>query len=359
MNIPSLSIGGLISRKAIVQGGMGVGISMSRLAAAVANEGGIGVIAAAMAGVTEADCRTNPLEANTRILRNEIRAARRASNGILGANIIVALTHFPQLVHTAIQEGIDVIFSGGGLPLNLPQYLQNGVKTKLVPIISSARAAKLICQKWIQKFDYLPDAFVLEGPMAGGHLGFKVDQIDDPRFSLDKLLGEVLDTIQTIEKQHGRLIPVIVAGGVYTGADIRKYIGMGASGVQMGTRFVATHECDADDSFKQAYLDARKEDITIIDSPLGMPGRALRNRFIASAAAGEKKPFKCIYQCMKPCQPESSPYCIAMALAAAKKGNLKGGFAFAGANAYRVDQIVSVKELFASLEAEYGEVNSD
>jgi nitronate monooxygenase len=353
MEIPTLTIGGLVCKTAIVQGGMGVGISMSGLAAAVANEGGIGVIAGAMAGISEPDIRSNAIEANTRVLRNEIRAARRATDGLLGVNLMVVLTHFPDLVRTVIDEGIDVIFSGAGLPLNLPAYLKEGARTKLVPIISSARAAHLICQKWLLKFNYLPDGFVLEGPKAGGHLGFKAEQIDDPRFALENLLKEVLAVLRPIEETHGRSIPVIAAGGIYSGADIYNTLQLGASAVQMGTRFVATHECDADEAFKQAYVEAKEEDLVIIQSPVGMPGRALRNDFINSLAAGAKKSFKCTYQCVKSCNPLSSPYCIAMALAAARKGLLKNGFAFAGANAYRVDKIISVKELFESLKSEY------
>ena len=353
MEIPSLNIGGLISKVAIVQGGMGVGISMSGLASAVANEGGIGVIAGAMAGIGEPDCRDNATEANTRVLRNEIRAARSRTKGVLGVNIMVALTHFSDLVRTAIDEGIDIIFSGAGLPLDLPKYLTRGARTKLVPIISSARAASLICKKWMSKFNYLPDAFVVEGPKAGGHIGFKPDQIDNPRFALETIVKEVVEAIKPLEKQHKRTIPIIAAGGIFTGADIHTFLKLGASGVQMGTRFVATHECDADDAFKQAYINAGKDDLMVIESPVGMPGRAIRNSFLASLADGAQKPFRCVYKCVKSCQPEKSPYCIALALAAARKGLLKKGFAFAGANAYLVDKIISVKELMDSLKNEF------
>lgn len=353
MEIPSLNIGGLVSELAIIQGGMGVGISMSGLASAVANQGGIGVIAGAMAGISETDCLKNALEANIRVLKNEIRAARAASRGILGVNIMVALTHFSDLVRTAIDEGIDIIFSGAGLPLDLPKYLKNGARTKLVPIISSARAAKVICKKWLSRFNYLPDAFVVEGPKAGGHLGFKPDQIDDPNYCLENLVTDVLKAVEPIEIEHQRKIPIIAAGGIFNGSDILKFLKLGASGVQMGTRFVATHECDAGPAFKQSYVDAKQEDLVVIQSPVGMPGRALRNNFINSVVNGAKKPFRCAYHCIKSCQPEKSPYCIAMALAAAKKGFLKNGFAFAGANAYLVEKIISVKELIESLKKEY------
>jgi len=355
MGIPALNINGLISKLAIVQGGMGVGISMSGLASAVAAQGGIGVIAGAMAGIDESDCPQNALNANLRVLRNEIRKARAATRGVLGVNIMVALTHFSDLVRTAIEEGIDIIFSGAGLPLDLPGYLKNGSRTKLVPIISSARAAALICKKWLSRFNYLPDAFVVEGPKAGGHLGFKPEEIENPGFCLENLVQEVLGFIRPLESERHRPIPVIAAGGIFSGADILKFLRLGASGVQMGTRFVATHECDASPAFKQAYVDAKKEDLVVIQSPVGMPGRALKNGFIDAVMTGAKKPFRCVYHCVKSCRPEKSLYCIALALAAAKKGLLKNGFAFAGANAYRVDKIISVKELMETLKREYVE----
>lgn len=353
MKFPSLQIGDLVSRLPIIQGGMGVGISMSGLASAVANEGGIGVIAAAMLGINEPDIIANGKEANIRVLKREIRTAKSMTSGILGVNIMVALTNFSDMVKISIEEGIDIIFAGAGLPLDLPGYLKKGIKTKLVPIISSARAARLICKKWLARFDYLPDAFVLEGPKAGGHLGFKAEQLDDPDFELQKLLKEVIDVVKVFEKEQNKQIPVIAAGGIFTGQDISRFMNLGAAGVQLGTRFVATHECDADESFKQAYVDAKREDIVVIDSPVGLPGRALQNRFLDEVKAGMKKPFKCPFRCLKTCDTEKSPYCIAIALASAKKGKFKYGFAFAGKNAYRVKEIVSVKELIASLKREY------
>ena len=353
MKFPSLQIGDLVSRLPIIQGGMGVGISMSGLASAVANEGGIGVIAAAMLGINEPDIIANGNEANIRVLKREIRTAKSMTRGILGVNIMVALTNFSDMVKISIEEGIDIIFAGAGLPLDLPGYLKKGIKTKLVPIISSARAARLICKKWLARFDYLPDAFVLEGPKAGGHLGFKAEQLDDPDFELQKLLKEVIDVVKVFEKEQNKQIPVIAAGGIFTGQDISRFMNLGAAGVQLGTRFVATHECDADESFKQAYVDAKREDLVVIDSPVGLPGRALQNRFLDEVKAGMKKPFKCPFRCLKTCDTEKSPYCIAIALASAKKGKFKYGFAFAGKNAYRVKEIVSVKELIASLKREY------
>lgn len=351
--IKELKIGDLTAKIPIIQGGMGVGISMSRLASAVANEGGIGVIATACIGMLEPDFRKNFLEANIRALRSEIRKARELTRGILGVNIMVALTNFADMVKTAIEEEVDIIFSGAGLPLNLPQFLEGSKKTKLVPIVSSARAAGAIIKRWLGKYNYLPDAIVVEGPMAGGHLGFKKEQISDPDYLLEKLVPEVIEETKQFEETNGKTIPVIAAGGIYTGEDIFKFLQLGASGVQMGTRFVTTHECDASLNFKQAYLDSSKDDLVIIESPVGMPGRAIRNQFIEDIKTGKKKPFQCPYHCIKTCDCKNSPYCIALVLINAQKGNLKHGFAFAGQNAYRAEKIIAVKELIGSLLEEY------
>lgn len=344
----------------IIQGGMGIGVSLSGLAAAVANARGIGIIATAGIGMNEPDFGSNFLEANIRVLRREIKKAREMTKGIIGVNIMVALTNYADMVEISIEEGVDLIISGAGLPLDLPKYLIEGCKTKLVPIISSARAAGLICKRWFGKFGYLPDAFVVEGPLAGGHLGFSVEQLSDPEFALEKLIPKVLDEIARFCEEHKVEveIPVIAAGGIYTGADVHKFMQLGAAGVQMATRFVATHECDADIRFKQAYIDAKKEDLVIIKSPVGLPGRAIRNEFIDDLTTGKKKPFKCLFHCIKTCELEKSPYCISMALINAKKGKLKGGFPFAGANAYRVKKIISVEELMTAIKGEYENASS-
>ena len=353
--VPELIIGELKARLPIVQGGMGVGISLSGLASAVANEGGIGVIATAGIGMYEPDYFSNFLEANIRALRKEIRKAREKTNGILGVNIMVALTNFSDMVKVSIEEGIDIIFSGAGLPLNLPKFLKKGSRTKLVPIVSSARATNILIKRWIDKYDYVPDAVVVEGPKAGGHLGFKLEQISNPKYALENLITEVTKTVKKWEEKLKKSIPVIAAGGIYTGKDIHNIMKLGASGVQMGTRFVATEECDASNKFKQAYIEAKKEDIVIIKSPVGMPGRAIRNKFIDDVNKGEKKPFSCPYHCIITCDYKKVPYCISLALLNAQKGDLRNGFAFAGENAYRVNKIMSVKELIDILVKEYEE----
>ncbi len=353
ISLPPLQIGDLCVRIPIIQGGMGVGVSLSGLASAVANEGGVGVIATIMVGMDDPEVFSDSKNADAQALRREIRRARSLTNGALGVNIMVAASNYATLVETAVEEGIDLIFAGAGLPLDLPQYLSGATRPKLLPIVSSGRAASLICKKWAAKFTRVPDAFVVEGPMAGGHLGLKLEQINDPAFALEHLVPEVIAAVKPFEAQYGRPIPIIAAGGIYTGADIHKFLQMGAAGVQMGTRFVATNECDADIAFKQAYIDAKEENIVIIKSPVGLPGRAIRNAFLADVAQGNKVPFSCPYHCITTCDVQHSPYCIAAALVNAKKGRLKHGFAFCGQNAYRVDRIMPVKELIATLTAEF------
>ncbi|MGM0436569.1 MAG: NAD(P)H-dependent flavin oxidoreductase [Bacillota bacterium] len=346
-----LSIGSLKVKWPIIQGGMGIGISKAGLASTVANQGGVGVISAAGLGMFQKseDRGASMMDA----LKKEIGKARSMTKGILGVNIMVAMTNFADLVKTAINEKIDVIFAGAGLPLDLPKYRDKASNTKLVPIVSSARAAKIIVKKWWDKYKTVPDAFVLEGPKAGGHIGFKSKQIDDPAYKLESLIPQVLEGIKPLEATTGMSIPIIAAGGIYTGEDIAKAFELGASGVQMGTRFVTTHECDADLAFKQSYIDSEIEDMAIITSPVGLPGRAINNSFLKSVRNGEKHPVNCPFDCIKTCGKKDAPYCISLALKNAQKGKLKSGFAFAGANAYRAKEIISVEALFTELINQY------
>ena len=355
--MPALRIGALEVEIPIVQGGMGVGISLSSLTSAVANAGGIGVIATPGIGQFESDWDANPREANRRALQNEIRKAKAKTGGIIGVNVMVALSNFDDLVQCSVDEGVNVLFLGAGLPLGLPKTLPldrlGELATKFAPIVSSARAAKLVFRAWQKRYAHMPDAVVVEGPLAGGHLGFRKDHIDNPDYTLEKILPEVITVVKSYEEQFNKSIPVIAAGGIYTGADIHRFMELGAQGVQMGTRFVATYECDASMEFKEAYLNCKKEDIVIIDSPVGLPGRAIRNKFLERVSSGVKETFKCPWKCLKSCDFKNVSYCIALALTNAKKGNLEEGFAFAGTNAYRVDKIISVKELIGTLVEEY------
>lgn len=348
----SLKIGELIAPIPIVQGGMGVGISLSGLASAVANEGGVGVISAAGLGLIYKEHSSDYNEASIWGLKEELRKAREATKGIIGVNIMVAMSNFADLVKTAICEGADIIFSGAGLPLNLPSYLTEGAKTKLAPIVSSARAAKLLCEKWLANYNHIPDAIVVEGPKAGGHLGYKHDQIEDREYSLESILPEIVQEVRRFESEHNCHIPIIAGGGIYTGEDICRTLDLGAEAVQMGTRFVTTEECDADPAFKQSYIDAKQEDIEIIQSPVGMPGRAIRSSFLESVKEGLKRPKSCPFNCIKTCDISRSPYCIMLALYNAFKGRMEHGYAFAGANAWRAEKIQSVKELINSLKEE-------
>jgi len=355
--MPALQIGHWRADVPIVQGGMGVGISLCGLVSAVANAGGIGVIATAGIGQFEPDLNTNFKEANKRALRDQIRKARAKTDGIIGINIMVALSDFDELVECSVEEGANVLFLGAGLPIRLPESLPldrlGELSTKFVPIVSSGKAAKIIFRSWAKQFNHIPDAVVVEGPLAGGHIGFKREHVDDSDYALEKILPEVIAAVKPFEEKFGKAVPVIAAGGVFTGADIYKFIQLGASGVQMGTRFVATDECDASAEFKDAYLNCGKDDIVIIDSPVGLPGRAIRNEFLDRVSSGIKESFVCPWKCLRSCDFKNVPYCIALALTKAKLGNMDEGFAFAGANAYRVERIVPVKELIEELVGEY------
>lgn len=349
MELPKLKIGNLTAKLPIVQGGMGVGISLSNLAGNVALNGGIGILSGVEIGFNDPDYYRNKKEANSRALKHHIKRAKEISkNGIIGINIMAVLNNFEEIVLEAVREKIDIIFSGAGLPLNLPSFTK-GTDTKVVPIVSSDRAATLICKTWDKRYDIIPDAIVLEGPKAGGHLGFSKEELEDSTKDLENLLVDVLEAIKPYEEKYGKEIPIIAAGGIMDGKDIARLLTLGAAGVQMGSRFAATNECDASETFKEAYINAEEEDIVLINSPVGLIGRAINNKFIEDANMGLRKPIKCITNCLKPCKPTEVQYCIANALINAQKGNLNSGFVFAGTDAYKIDKIVSVKELMEEL----------
>jgi nitronate monooxygenase len=353
-HMPALTIGDSIAKIPIIQGGMGVGISLSGLASAVANEGGIGVIAANSIGMLNPEYYAKHTDANAIALRKEIRKAREKTNGLLGVNIMVAVFDFHALLQVAIEEKVDMVFLGAGLPIKgipVPEFRAAGVK--VVPIVSSARAVSLIFGSWLKRYKDLPDAVVVEGPKAGGHLGFKTEHIHDPEYALEQILPEVVAEVRSFAGAAGRDIPVIAAGGVYTGSDIFYLFKLGASGVQMGTRFVATHECDAHVKFKESYVACEEPDIEIIKSPVGMPGRAIMNRFLSDISNGKKIGIKCAWRCLESCDIKSAPYCISLALDNARRGLLEYGFAFCGSNAFRIDKIISVKELLLELTDQY------
>lgn len=353
---PSFRIGELLATVPVVQGGMGVGISLSRLASTVANEGGIGVIAANGIGLLEKDYYADGRAANLRALRREIRTAREKSDGIIGVNIMVALNDFHQLLDVAIEERADIVFMGAGLPIKgIPVERMRAAGVKAAPIVSSVRATEMIFRMWKKIYNDVPDAVVYEGPLAGGHLGFSPKQLDDPEVQLETVVPDIVTALVPWEREFGRAIPVIAGGGVYSGADVYRVLSLGAGAVQMGTRFVATEECDADAAFKQAYVDSTEADIGLIHSPVGMPGRAIRNDFIRSVESGDRPAFRCAWQCLASCKADDAKYCISIALNNARRGKLDQGFVFAGSNAWRVDAILRVRDLLGELAAGFRE----
>jgi len=351
-----LKIGDLQAELPIIQGGMGVGVSLSGLASAVANEGGIGIISCAQPGFEEPDFKTNTSAANVRAIKKHMEKARKASpNGIIGCNILVALIDYDSLAKAAVENGADVIISGAGLPLNLPKFVINtpGAKTKLLPIVSTAKAAEVLCRFWESRYKVVPDGFVVEGPLAGGHLGYSYEELKD----IDKIdfKGEILRIKEVADKyglKHNKTIPIIAAGGIYSGEDILDYLELGCSAVQMATRFVTTVECDAHINFKNAYLKAEKDDIHIVKSPVGMPGRAIRTDFTEYIMnVGRIAPIKCV-RCVAPCIPKTTIYCITEALIEAVKGRINDGLVFCGQNAYLSKNIVTVKQLITTIKEE-------
>jgi nitronate monooxygenase len=351
MNFPALQIGNMTAKVPIVQGGMGVRISLSSLASAVANEGGIGTISSIGLGDTDIPAKEYE-ETSRKAFAEEIRKAKSMTNGHLAVNIMGVLSNADDLVTTAVAEGIKMVVFGAGLPTKLPRLVPDP-EVNLVPIISSGRGAQLILRSWDKRYSRIPNAFILEGPLAGGHLGFSHDQLDNiDDFTLESLLSDLLEAVKPYEDQYGRKVPIIAGGGVYTGKDIAKMLSLGASGVQMGTRFVATNECDASMEFKQAFINAKKEDIVITKSPVGLPGRAIRNDFLKMVEERGKLKIKCNFRCLSTCKIEEAKYCIANALLSSWSGDVDHGLIFCGQNAYRVNQILSVKELMAELTEE-------
>jgi len=342
----SLNIGGLVSKFPIIQGGMGVGISLHNLAGHVARAGGIGIISSAQIGYKESDFLTNTLGANLRALKEEISKAKAiAPKGIIGVNIMVALNHYAEIVKKAVEAGADLIISGAGLPVNLPLYTK-GSKTKIAPIVSSGKAASVICKLWDRKNQVAPDMIVVEGPLAGGHLGFSVDEISENPNVID-IMKEVKKVVSEYEVKYNKKIPVVVAGGFYSGEEVKDALKEGADGVQMATRFVTTFECDAPDAYKEAYIGASIHQIGIIKSPVGMPGRAILNPFIMNVPGNKA----CYYHCIEKCGVTTIPYCISKALISAAQGDVDHALLFCGSNAYRATKLEHVRDIFDEIES--------
>jgi len=347
-----LRIGDLEIKLPIVQGGMGVAVSIASLAAAVANCGAAGTIASVGLGYGSQENETNFVKASREGVQAEIRKARQLSKGVIGANILVAVSNYEDLARVVAEEKADFIVSGAGLPLKLPQYTENS-PIKIIPIVSSARAADIIFKTWKKRYNRLPDAVVAEGPMAGGHLGFSFEDLNKPsKGVLEELVVDVLKIVRDYEERFHEPIPLIAAGGIFDGADAAKFLQLGASGVQIATRFVATHECSVSQEFKDLYLKAKDEDVVIIKSPVGMPGRSIKTKFIEQIMNGKRAAIRCSYRCLKTCNPATVPYCIAKALFNAVIGNVDEAVVFAGTNVSKINKIVSVKELINEIVTE-------
>ena len=345
----SLKIGDLIAKIPVVQGGMGVGVSLSKLAGAVARHGGVGIISTAQIGFREPGYLEKPIETNIKAIKSEIEKARAiADGGIIGVNIMYATQKYEEYVAAAVEAGVDLIITGAGLPMNLPELVA-GSKTKIAPIVSSKKAYDVLAKYWKIKYNKTPDMVVIEGPKAGGHLGFSLEEIkhfvglgkDEPDSNYDDVISEIIESVRQSSETR---IPVIVAGGIYDRKDLDHYLALGADGVQIATRFVTTQECDASPEYKNTYINAKKEDIVIVKSPVGMPGRAIRNKFIERVEAGERLISRC-KQCVKSCKPAETPYCITDALINAVEGRVNDGLLFCGANAYRAERIETVAQI--------------
>ncbi len=347
MKFKPLIIGDLVANIPIIQGGMGVGVSLSNLAAAVTNEGGIGVISAAQPGFLEEDFLKNALAANLRALKKHIATAKeKCNNGIIGVNVMVASQNYADYIKCCVDNKVDLIISGAGLPIHLPALVKNS-KTKIAPIVSSLKAAKVILKMWDKKHDSTADLVVIEGPKAGGHLGFKAEEVETIE-NFDAEIVSILDCVKEYETKYNKKIPVVFGGGVYDKHDIEHCLSLGLDGVQMATRFVATSECDVHINFKNAYIQATRADIGIVKSPVGMPGRAILNSFIKTTET-ERQPITRCYNCLVTCDPKTTPYCISNALIAAAKGILDEGLIFCGDTADRITKIISVHELMKEL----------
>ena len=342
-------IGDLTAKIPVIQGGMGVGISLSRLAGSVAACGGVGVISTAQIGWREPDFREHPFEANYRAIGKEIQKAREiAEGGIIGVKIMVATQRYEEYVKTAVKAGVDLIISGAGLPIDLPKYVE-GTKTKIAPIVSSLKSLNVICRMWERKYKKAPDLVVIEGPKAGGHLGFSREELDTfTDESYDGVIRSIIEKVKEYGEKFSKKIPVVVAGGIYDRADMDHALSQGADGVQMGTRFVTTEECDAAPEYKQAYIRAEKEDICIVQSPVGMPGRAIKNAFMDRVKT-EKCRIEHCYHCIVTCRPAEIPYCITQALVNAAEGRVEDALLFCGSNACRSHKIEKVEDIMKEL----------
>lgn len=344
-----LKIGNKTAKIPIIQGGMGVGVSRSKLAGAVAAEGGIGIISTAQIGYDEEGFETDHRACNLRAIEKHVRRAKeQAKGGLIGVNIMVALKDYEEHAKAAVKAGADVIISGAGLPLTLPKLVE-GSDTKIAPIVSTEKATRIILKMWERKYQRTADFIVIEGPDAGGHLGFSPEELAHRQeLQYDLEIKKIIQTVREFAGNFGRKIPVIIAGGICSREDAIHALELGADGIQVATRFVATEECDASPAYKEAYIKAGESDVTIIESPVGMPGRALKNDFLELLRQKRMKIGKC-YGCLEKCNPAKIPYCITDALIRAVNGDVKNGLIFCGANVGKITGMSTVHEVMAEL----------
>lgn len=352
--VAPLKIGKYEVKYPLIQGGMGVRISGWRLAGNVAKCGGVGLVATA--GITLNSglyTGSNYLQSNPEALRQELRKAYEvAPDGIIGVNIMVALADYEELVQASIEGGAKVIVCGAGLPMTLPGLTAHAPDVAIVPIVSSLRAAQLIAKKWDKGYGRLPDAVVVEDPdTAGGHLGEKLENIGTGDYDQ---YGTIRAIKEFFRSEYGKEIPIIAAGGIWDRADVVHALAEGADGVQMASRFVPTVECDAEDAYKQMYLDCRKEDIGLIMSPAGLPGRAILSNQENITLYDETNATSCTNACLKKCSYKETGerFCIVSALDRAQQGDVESGLVFCGTNAWKADRITTVQEIFDELFAE-------
>ncbi|MBD3379607.1 MAG: nitronate monooxygenase [Candidatus Omnitrophica bacterium] len=345
----------------IIQGGMGVRVSTAPLAAAVAECGAAGTIASVGLPPDTPENRADVPKSSREHLKKQIRQARSLTDGVIGVNIMVALSNYEDMVRTAAGEGADFIISGAGLPVSMPEFAE-GSETRLIPLIASARGLKVLLRTWERRYKRLPDAVIVEGPLSGGHIaGYSLEELKDPGHKmrkdnvLEKALQDVIELVGEYGKRFNKHIPVIAAGGVFDGKDMARFFRLGAEGVQIGTRFVATDECSVAEEFKQLYLASGEKDLVFVQSPVGMPARVIKTKFLEDVLRGEKKDFNCNYRCLRTCDPSTVQFCIAKALIDAAEGDIDNAIVLAGANIERVTRIMPVRELISEIMAEAGE----
>lgn len=357
-----LVMGDLEIKVPIIQGGMGVRVSTAGLASAVANCGAGGTIASVGLPPDTEENRADVPKSCREHLQMQVRKARELSpDGVIGVNIMVALSNYEDMVRTTVKEDVDYIISGAGIPISLPEFAE-GSSVKLIPLIASARATKLLLKTWSRRYNRFPDAIVVEGPLSGGHIaGYSLEELNALRDTikteplLENTIKEVVELVAGYEKEYGVTIPVIAAGGIFDGKDVAKFFRLGAKGVQIGTRFIATYECDAAQEFKELYVRSKEDDLVFIQSPVGMPAKAIKTKFLEDVLRGEKKDFDCNYQCLRTCDPLTVQFCIAKALIDAVEGDIDKAVAFAGTYISRIDKIVSVKEMIDEIAEEAAE----